>query len=94
MAKLIFNIDGDDISYREAINIEFVVPDDMNIYEFKIICVRMAAAMGYTDVSIKNAFGELDYKSSNDVLFEDWIGSIKGITPNLHLTGSKYYENN
>ena len=32
---------------REAINIAFDVPDDMNIYEFKIMCVRMASSMGY-----------------------------------------------
>jgi hypothetical protein len=94
MAKLIFNIEGDASLHREASKIEFDVPNDMNIYEFKIICVRLASAMGYTDVSIKNAFGDLDYKSANDVLFEDWIGSMKGIIPNLHLTGSNYYEKN
>ncbi len=51
MAKIIFNIDKTD--YREAFNIELSVPDDMNIYEFKTVCVRMASAMGYTDLSIK-----------------------------------------
>ena len=32
----------------------------MNIFEFKTICARLAAALGYHEDSIKKAFGKLD----------------------------------
>jgi hypothetical protein len=92
MAKLIFNIDEDVDKYREAGKIEFVVPDDMDIYEFKIVCVRLASALGYTSKSIKNAFGELDYtKEADTVFFNEWLSDLKNnyITKSLN-TGSIY----
>lgn len=60
MAKLIFKYsqeDGVDIDVREASEIQFEVPEDMNINEFKVVCVRLAAAMGYHHKSIEKAFG-------------------------------------
>lgn len=65
---------------REATNISFDIPDDMNIYEFKIMCVRMASAMGYTDTTIKKAFGEDDYESESDREFKQFIKSIGQLT--------------
>lgn len=67
MAQFIFKIDEED--YREVSNIEFTVPDDLTISEYKVICVRMAAAMGYGDTSIKKHFGDTLYGNDdpNDI---------------------------
>jgi hypothetical protein len=70
---------------REANNISFDVPDDMNIFEFKIMCVRMASAMGYTDTTIKKAFGNTDYESESDREFKEFIKSIGQLTGSLTL---------
>ena len=51
MAKFIFIIEEED--NREASKIEFEVPNDMDVWEYKRICMRMASAMGYTNLSIK-----------------------------------------
>ncbi len=56
MAKLIFIIDEED--NREASKIEFEVPNDMDVWEYKRMCIRMAGAMGYTSLSVKKAFGQ------------------------------------
>lgn len=58
---------------REAMNISFDMPDDMDIYEFKIMCVRMASAMGYHTDSIKRAFGETDIRFNADTAFEQLL---------------------
>lgn len=67
MAKFIFKIDEKD--HREASNIEFTVPDDLTISEYKVICVRMASAMGYGDANIKKHFGDTLYGNDdpNDI---------------------------
>ena len=62
MAKFIFIIDESD--NREASKIEFDVPNDLDIWEYKRMCMRMGGAMGYTDESIKKAF-ENEYGDSN-----------------------------
>lgn len=64
MAKMIFITE--DFDNREASKIEFEVPNDMNIWEYKRICVRMAGAMGYTSLSIKKAFGH-EYKDESGI---------------------------
>tara|TARA_B100000900_G_scaffold340301_1_gene303052 strand:+ start:1472 stop:1771 length:300 start_codon:yes stop_codon:yes gene_type:complete len=46
---------------REANKISLDVPDDMDINEYKLVCVRLAAAMGYSNKSIKKTFGDLVY---------------------------------
>ena len=56
MAKLIFIIDEEE--NREASKIEFEVPNDMDVWEYKRMCIRMAGAMGYTSLSVKKAFGQ------------------------------------
>lgn len=55
MAKLIFIVDETD--NREASKIELTIPDDLDIWEYKRVCMRMAGAMGYASLSIKKAFG-------------------------------------
>jgi hypothetical protein len=79
MAKLIFIID--EAENREASKIEFEVPNDMDIWEYKRICIRMAGAMGYTSLSVKKAFG-IEYKKDLDTeikqIFENaYTGSIQ-----------------
>ena len=56
MAKFIFIIDED--QNREASKIEFEVPNDMDVWEYKRMCIRMAGAMGYASLSVKKAFGQ------------------------------------
>ena len=63
MAKLIFITE--DSENREASEIEFKVPNDLDIWEYKRVCMRMAGAMGYTNLSIKKAFGH-EYKKEAD----------------------------
>jgi|TARA_R110000822_G_scaffold53172_3_gene137214 hypothetical protein len=70
---------------REAANISFDVPDDMNINEFKIMCVRMASSMGYHANSISKTFGELDYETNSDKDFKKFLHSINVTTGSLTL---------
>jgi hypothetical protein len=63
MAKFIFITE--EIENREASKIEFEVPNDMDVWEYKRMCMRMASAMGYTNLSIKKAFGH-EYKREAD----------------------------
>ena len=78
MAKLIFIIDEE--QNREASKIEFEVPNDMDVWEYKRMCIRMAGAMGYTSLSVKKAFG-IEYKKDLDTeikeIFENaYSGSL------------------
>ena len=61
MGKLIFTYTDKDFVKlnREANKIEFDVPDDMDINEYKVVCVRLASALGYSEKSIKKSFGDL-----------------------------------
>lgn len=63
MGKLIFTYTDKDFieNNREASKIELDIPDDMDINEYKVVCVRMASAMGYGNKTIKKAFGDLVY---------------------------------
>jgi len=56
MAKFIFIIDEEE--NREASKIESEVPNDMDDWEYKRMCIRMAGAMGYASLSVKKAFGQ------------------------------------
>ena len=66
MAKLIFIIEEQE--NREASKIEFEVPNDMDVWEYKRMCIRMAGAMGYTSLSIKKAFGQEYLKNVEEEL--------------------------
>ena len=75
MTKLIFIRDQDEY-IREASSVTLEVPDDMNIFEFKIMCVRLAASLGYTENSIKRGFGSIEYEDDVDSEFLNLISSI------------------
>ena len=79
MAKLIFIIEEQE--NREASKIEFEVPNDMDIWEYKRICIRMAGAMGYTSLSVRKAFGQeylRNVEEELNTIFENaYSGSIQ-----------------
>ena len=79
MAKLIFIIDEQE--NREASKIEFEVPNDMDVWEYKRMCIRMAGAMGYTSISVKKAFGQeylRNVEEELNTIFENaYSGSIQ-----------------
>jgi hypothetical protein len=66
MAKFIFIIEEQE--NREASKIEFEVPNDMDVWEYKRMCIRMAGAMGYTSLSVKKAFGQEYLKNVEEEL--------------------------
>lgn len=83
MAKLKYISDSE--IHREAKNIELTIADDLDIFEFKTICRRLASAMGYHPESIKKAFGnEWDSDKKHDI--EQFVNIM-----NACLTGSKEY---
>ena len=89
MGKLIFTYTDKDFieNNREASKIELDVPDDMDIIEFKVVCIRLAATMGYANKSITRAFGDLvygdeDIKNIKDLLDELNIKSNNKRTAN------------
>ena len=63
---------------REASKIELTVPDDMNIQEYKVMCVRLASAMGYTEKTIQSGFGDLIFGDEN-------INTIKDLLDELNI---------
>jgi len=75
MGKLIYI--SEDILYREANTITFELVDDLTISEFKIICMRMASAMGYSNSIIEKSFGSDEILDKEfEELRKDVIGSI------------------
>ena len=52
-------------SSSEADRIELSVSPDMNIHEFKIVCERLASAIGYHSDSIKEAFSSGQTSTTN-----------------------------
>ena len=80
MGKLIFRYTEDDMidNNREASEIELTVPDDMNIQEYKVMCVRLASAMGYTEKTIQSGFGDLIFGDEN-------INTIKDLLDELNI---------
>ena len=79
MAKLIFIIEEQE--NREASKIEFEVPNDMDVWEYKRMCIRMAGAMGYTSLSVRKAFGQeylRNVEEELNTIFENaYSGSIQ-----------------
>jgi hypothetical protein len=76
MAKFIFIIDEEE--NREASKIEFEVPNDMNVWEYKRMCIRMAGAMGYTSLSVKKAFGQEYVKNAEEELNQIFQNAYSG----------------
>ena len=83
MAKFIFKLEEDGV--REASSIEFKVPDDMNITEFKIVCVRMAHSLGYSPNSIDKVFGPIETHKTKEESFRRFI---REFTTSHQLSGS------
>ena len=79
MGKLIFRYTDELVEeIREAKEIELTVPDDMDINEFKVMCVRMASAMGYQEKSIEKGFGDLVYG-------EEDVNTLKELLDELNI---------
>ena len=79
MAKLIFRYTDELVkTNREASEIEFTVPDDMDMNEFKVMCVRLASAMGYHEKSIKKSFGDL-------VFGDEDVNTLKELLDELNI---------
>lgn len=79
MGKLIFRYTDELVEeLREAKEIELTVPDDMDINEFKIMCVRLASAMGYQEKSIQKGFGDL-------VFGDEDINTLKELLDELNI---------
>jgi|TARA_R110001592_G_scaffold4546_2_gene25550 hypothetical protein len=76
MAELIFRY-TEESDNREANEVKLSVPNDMNIGEYKIVCVRLAQALGYQQKSIEEGFGDLVY---GDDSAEELAELIKTIT--------------
>jgi len=76
MAKFIFIIDEEE--NREASKIEFEVPNDMDVWEYKRMCIRMAGAMGYTSLSVKKAFGQEYLRNVEEELNEIFKNAYSG----------------
>jgi len=78
MGKLIFSYTEKDFKdlNREANKIEFDVPDDMDINEYKVVCVRLAAALGYGNKSIKKAFGDLVFGNEDVNELKDLLDEL------------------
>ncbi len=49
---------------REAKEIEFQIAEDLDCHEFKIICMRLAAALGYHPSNIREVFGREELSQS------------------------------
>ena len=76
MAKFIFIIEEE--LNREASKIEFEVPNDMDVWEYKRMCIRMAGAMGYTSLSVKKAFGQEYIKNVEEELNQIFQNAYSG----------------
>ena len=78
MGKLIFRYTEEEFvdNNREASEIELTVPDDMDINEFKVMCVRLASAIGYTETSIKNGFGDLVFADEDVNTLKDLLDEL------------------
>ncbi len=52
---------------KEAQKIEIDVREDLDIHDFKLICKRLACALGYSSKSVEEAFGSNPGKDDNDI---------------------------
>ena len=78
MAKLIFRYTDTELGEenREASEIELTVPDDMNITEYKTMCVRLASALGYTEKTIEKGFGDLVFGDEDANTIKDLLDEL------------------
>lgn len=78
MAKLIFRYTDEDYisEVREAKSVELEIPGDMDIHEYKVVCIRMAHALGYTESTITKAFGDLIYGQDDKHNLKDLLDEL------------------
>lgn len=57
MDRLIYSRGRDDT--KECFKIEFDIPEGLTIGELKVIFIRLASALGYSEETIKDEFGPL-----------------------------------
>jgi len=55
--KLIYSRGG---TTKEAKRIEFELTKGMTCSEFKVICIRLAHAIGYHENSVRDTFGKIE----------------------------------
>lgn len=80
----VFEYRVDSLYNKEASKITFEVDDDMDIHQYKVICMRMASAMGYSDKSIKASFGDI-YDGDTENEFNELIQMVfSGSIETLH----------
>ena len=78
MAKLIFRYTDELLeSMREASEVQLTVPDDMDIHEFKVMCVRLASSLGYAQGSIDRAFGDLVWGDEDKDELKELLNGFK-----------------
>lgn len=56
---------------REAQKIEFEVPEDLSIQDFKILCKRLASSLGYSYKSIDEIFDNKQSPQSTKQILKD-----------------------
>ena len=52
---------------KEAQKIEMDVRENLDIWDFKIICKRLACALGYSNKSVEEAFGSKPDTNNKDI---------------------------
>jgi hypothetical protein len=78
MHKLTFtrSKNNDTRTHRNEIDeINFEIDPDMNIWEMKTVCLRLCSAMGYTDMSIQQAFGS-EVPPDDEITLEEFMRSL------------------
>ncbi len=56
---------------REAQKVEFEVPEDLSIQDFKRLCKRLAASLGYSYESIREEFDNKQPPKTNKQILKD-----------------------
>jgi hypothetical protein len=56
---------------KEAQKVELEVREDMDINDFKILCKRLAASLGYSNKSIEEAFDNKLPPTNNKQILKD-----------------------
>lgn len=70
-------VSNDDYENREASKIELTVPSDMTIWEYRIMCKRLASAIGYTNKSIESAFPHIELDMNDELTrFDEHIRQL------------------
>jgi hypothetical protein len=90
MAKFIFITD--EVENREASKIELQVPNDLNVFEFKNMCIRMASAMGYNPASIGKAFETTKEKSEIEKEIFSIFYDVNESTYSVSTSGSIFHQ--